>query len=277
MIPKILNPGNVVPVYPNIDWQMRYQCGCEVFNWAIPVKRGSVLQIQIPVPPDMLTGWYYNIFGEDGTNYDPMSSLTTGIEVQSTLDGTKAWLTLRNYSAVIPEDCDTFYIRFDHADLRGEWYTELFRFFEFSEKEKIYKLTFYNSTDVDGILYQLGYIQSLWLMDAVWDVPEVVEGLENIVDGDAVDVPTFQSIQRRAVLKFPYFPDFWQGVFHRLKMHSSVTLTKEETAETIEINGKNIEFLVEDQDVCFTKGKLSWIESTQVMTNCNDNYILNEA
>lgn len=271
MIAKVLNPGNIVPVYPNIDWQMRYQCGCKEFDWAIPVASNNVLPIQFPIVAALVNGWTFLIHGELSVT-SPSSSF---ISTVATADGEHAWLTFSNYGSAIPSTCDTYYIEFRNTALGSvSFFSERFRRYELNDKEKIYRLEFKNDTDVDGILYQTGYIQRAYLMGCVFDTPNVVEANENITDGDAVEVPTFQSIQRRAVLKFPYFPDFWQGVFHRLKMHSFVILTKEDTDELITINGKNIQFTTEEQDVCFTKGVLSWIESTQVMTNCSENYTI---
>lgn len=270
MIARQLNPGHVVPVYPNLDWQMHLQCGCEAFDWAMPVPFGSVMPIQFPIPVAATSGWTWTLRGELASQAPTASFLT----VKQTLDGTKAWVILDGYQSAIPADCDTYYIQFTNSTRGITYYSERFRYIDFTNKKKIYKLEFYNSTDVDGILYQTGYRQRIWLQNCVWDTPELIDNNENLTDGNAVEVLTFQSVQRRAVLAFPYLPDFWQGALHRIRMHDSVTLTKLQTNEPIVLNGNNPELAVDDQDICFKKGRLSWIESTQVLKGCETDYVL---
>lgn len=270
MIAKVVNPGHIVPVYNNTEWQLHNQCGCKEFDWAIPVASGESLDIQMPINTGALSGWTWTVFSDTG-GYSPN---TTNITTKITADSSLAWLILEDYQSLIPAGCNTYYIKLSNSVTREDFYTERFRVITYSSTKKLYKLTFSHSTDIDGILYQTGYEQKAWLEGCVWDTPNIVNNRETLTDGNAVEQPTFQGVQRRAVLKWPYLPDFWQGVLHRLEMHDSVVLTKVETGENIILNGNNPEFTTEDQDVCFRKGVLSWIESTQVITGCETNYTL---
>ena len=82
---------------------------------------------------------------------------------------------------------------------------------------------------------------------------------------------TFQSVQTRSVLRFPYFPDYWHSVFPRLRMIDNLVITKLETNQAFDLADTGLAFATEEQDVCFKKGILSWIASTQVMVGCETN------
>ena len=141
-------------------------------------------------------------------------------------------------------------------------------------RKKAYKVTFKHSTDIDGLLYPTGYTQKFWITDAVFDTPAVVEPVTNVTDGNAVEVPVFQSVQRRDVLRFPNFPDFWQGTMQRLRTHDTISLFKMETGEVWTLGGRSLTVTTDEQDICFSLGIMSWIASTQVTSSCNENYIL---
>lgn len=268
---EILNPGNVLPFYTNILSQMKYRAGCKEFNWAIPVDKGSSLAFQIPVPKVTVGAFTWQLFTSDGVN---LGSLDSSYLVYSEDENENAWITYKGFlPTLLTLDCGVYYFRLSRRGVQFG-FSEEFRVVDIGFRENAYKIVFNHNTDIDNIIYQGGYSQTVWLLDAIFDTPEVVEAVENVTDGDAVEVLTFQSVQTRDVLRFPYFPDYWQNVFPRLRMMDNVLVTKMLTAQVFTISGQGIAFSTEDQDVCFKKGVLSWIASTQVMGGCGENKTL---
>lgn len=266
---EILNPGNILPAYANINSQMQYRCGCETFEWAIPFDAPP--SFQVPVPAGTQGQWDFYIHNGVDTGTPPISLL----KYSETLDGSKAWIqyngdgNVTNYVRV-PSNC-TYWFRIKNRVTEQEIFFERWRHVNLGDTRKVYKLMFYNDVDIDGILYQANYSQTVLLLYGVFDTPDILENAEEETDGNTVERLVFQSVQRREVLRFPYFPDFWQGVFKRLAVHSYVSITKMGTGEVLEISGKEIGFESEAQDICFSKGALSWLASNQVGNFCETN------
>jgi hypothetical protein len=268
---QILNPGNALPFYANIKSQMRYRCGCEHTQWAIPVAQGESLPFQLPVSIGLST-WNYTVHDESDA---VVLTLAVNFQYNQTADGSLAWVTYTGNNASLNAlPCGTYYIKMARPDGRVIRYSEQFQVMPMAMRKKAYKVTFTNGNDIDGVLYQGGYTQKFWLLDGVFDTPQIAEPTTTLTDGNAVEVPVFQSVQRREVLRFPYFPDFWQGTMHRLKMHESVLLTKMETGEVWQLAGNFPTVTTDEQDTCFQLGSLAWVASTQVTLGCNVNYTL---
>lgn len=267
---EILNPGNILPIYANIYSKMRYRCGCEEFNWAIPVDEGQSLSFQFPVTVGAVA-WYIQVMSEDGT---ALYSIPVGLLYTASSDGEHAWVTYNGTNSVMNSlPCGKYYLEINDGELRGTtYYSEDFEVMNLTGRKNAYRFDFNNTTDIDGMVYQNGYTQKFWLLNAVFDTPEIVEPTNTATDGDGIEVLTFQSLQRRDVLRFPYFPDFWQGTMHRLKVHDNITITKMQTNEAWQLADRAMAFESERQDVCFSIGRLSWIGSTQVFTSCGENY-----
>lgn len=266
---EILNPGHVLPFYANKKSKLRYRPGCKEFNWAIPVNQGESLNFQTPIDLAPLSSYTFYVLDEDEAEIQILESAKL-LYTQDLEDN--AWVSYHGDSSILAAlDCGVYSISIKDSRGRAIMYSEDFRVKNIDDREKAFKLTFSNTTDIDGIIYQGGYSQKAWLLGAVFDTPEIIEPIETATDGNAVEVPTFQSVQRREVLKFPYFPDYWHGVFQRLKMIDSVFIQKLETAEFFELTDTGINIETEDQDVCFKKGVLSWISSTQVTSGCEEN------
>jgi hypothetical protein len=267
---EILNPGNILPIYANIQSKMRYRCGCEEFNWAIPVDEGRSLAFQFPVPVGSIA-WYIRIMDWDGNE---VYELEVGLSYVESTDGEHAFVTYAGDNTIMNSlECGKYYLEIGEGVRGGvTYYTEDFEVMNLTGRKKAYRFDFSHSSDIDGILYQTGYTQTFWLLNAVFDKPEIVEPTSTVTDGDSIEVLAFQSVQRRDVLRFPYLPDYWQGTLHRLKGHRNVSITKMQTDETWSIGGKGIALVSDVQDVCFSVGALSWIGSTQVITSCGENY-----
>lgn len=263
-MPNILNPGNIITVYPVAEAQMVNQCGCEESSWVIPLN--SPPTVQFPVPSFTLNDWTWEIW-EDGAMFSAMAANRLDYIQEGVTDN--AWVQFKGDGAwpEVPNRCKPQHLRF-YRD--GELYavSERFQIIQTNDPRKVYRLDFSNTKDLDGVVYQVGYSQHVLLLEAVFDTPEVNEPIETETDGNAVEYVTFQSIQRREVLRFPFYPDFWQGLFERLKMHDNVKLTKVATGEIYTLNGKDIAFESEVQDDCFSIGALSWRESNMVTTGC---------
>lgn len=267
---EILNPGHIIPVYTNTASQMHNRCGCKEFDWAIPIAQDEQPNIQFPITPGISTTWVVQAIGESNT-----ATITSSYyDIKTTSDGLLSWFIMADWFEALPSGCDTYYFKFTNADIRGAYYSERFRQVNFNQSEKIYKLTFSNSVDIDGILYQTGYSQKLWLEHAVFDTPEMEDITETEPDGDSVERVVFQSVQRREVLRFPYVPDFWQGVLQRLRSHDTITIEKIATSQTFMLSGQDVQFESEVQDVCFSIGQISWLSSVQVGSSCENNYTL---
>jgi hypothetical protein len=266
---EILNPGHVLPFYANKKSKMRYRAGCKEFNWAIPVDQGKSLSFQLPVDAALPGDYSMELLDE---NEDFHSSPVSDFLLYSEDADGNAWITVTaNISFLTALDCGVYSIRILNDRGGAVAYSEDFRVMQIDQSELAYKIVFRNTTDIDGILYQGGYEQTVWILNAVFDTPDIVQPTENATDGDAIERLVFQSVQRREVLRFPYFPDFWQGVFHRFRMISNIYIVKLETSEAFDIADTGIDFATEEQDYCFKKGILSWISSTQVMVGCEEN------
>lgn len=265
-----LNPGHILPVYTNLQSQHCYQTGCEAFNWAIPFD--ATPTFQFPVQTGANGQWTWEVHTSDGSSFVLEDHL---LKYSQNTANTKAWLQYDGDGQVLgnvaaPSDC-IYWFKIRHNS-GTEYFTERFKVLNLNDGIKTnYKLQFYNSVDLGGILYQGGYVQHVLLTKAVFDTPETVENNETEVNGNAVEVLSFQSLQKRLILKFPYFPDFWQGVFQRLKTHNNVTLTRMDTDENYTLNGNNIEFGTEEQDECFRIGVLSWTDTVRVTNFCEEN------
>lgn len=258
-----------MPFYENPRSKMKFRAGCKEFNWAIPVDMGESLAFQFPVRQGLATGYTWQLMDEDDND---LVSLASGSLLYTEDTDGNAWLSYHGDLAYLNElDCGVYSFRVNTPRNVTLAYSEQFRVMNIGERERAYKLTFSHDTDIDGIIYQGGYEQKVWLLDCVFDTPEIVEQTDNATDGDAVEVLTFQSIQRREVLRFPYFPDYWQGVFHRLRKMDNLTIEKLETAQSWDIAESALAFTTEEQDVCFKKGVLSFLGSTQVIGDCEEN------
>lgn len=269
---EIVNPGNVLPFYARKESKMRYRAGCKEFNWAIPVALGQSLPFQIPVIADT-PPFVFDVVVLD-ENEEELAIVDTSFLLYSEDEDGNAWLTYKgDNSDLNAMECGVYSFKLEN-ERGGFAYSEDFRIMNFGQKENAYKLTFSNDTDIDGIIYQGGYEQKLWILDAIFDTPEVVEATENATDGDAIEVLTFQSVQTRDVLRFPYFPDFWHSVFPRLKMIDNLLIQKLQTSQLFDIADSGLAFTTEEQDMCFKKGVLSWIASTQVMVGCETNKVM---
>lgn len=266
---EVLNPGNVLPFYANRYSQMKFRAGCKEFNWAIPVAQGDSLPFQLPVDAAPIGDYTWQLLDSDGELIETL--LQSYLLYSAHADG-RAWITYEGGNPPIANlDCGVYSVVVRNARGSAVGYSEQFRITNIGQRENAYKLTFSNDTDVDGIIYQGGYTQKLWLLGAIFDTPEVVEATENATDGDAVEVLTFQSVQTRDVLRFPYFPDFWHSVFPRLRMIDNLSIQKLQTSEVFSLADRGLSFQTEEQDVCFKKGILSWIGSDQVMVGCETN------
>ena len=269
---EILNPGNVVPFYANIKSKMRYRAGCREFNWAIPVEQGKSPGMQFPVDAAPLGTYTMALLDE---NEDFVASPTSDYLLYSEDTEGNAWITIMpNIAFLTSLDCGIYSLKISADRSTTVAYSEDFRITNMTNKERAYRFEFYNDTDVDGIIYQGNYKQQFWLLNAIFDTPEIVEPSEAITNGDAVEVVVFQSVQRRDVLRFPNLPDFWQGVFNRLRMIGHFSITKLETGESWDLVGREFTVSSEEQDYCFRKGMFSWIASTQVMGGCEENKVM---
>ena len=266
---EILNPGNILPFYANIHSQMKYRAGCKEFNWAIPLNQGESIPFQLPCGQALPGDYTWQLLDSDG---EIITSLLSSYLLYSEHEDGRAWLTYEGGNPPIQNlDCGVYSVVIRNAGIRFTAYSEQFRVTNIDQRERAYKFTFTNAKDVDGIIYQGGYTQKFWLLDCIFDTPEVVEVIENASDGDSVEVPTFQSVQVRSVLKFPYFPDYWHSIFPRFKMIDTLNMLKLETNESFALVDTGLSFATEEQDVCFKKGVLFWITSTQVMVGCETN------
>lgn len=271
---EIVNPGNVLPFYKNTIISRnklakhRHKPSAGEFNWAIPVNMGESLSFQVPTTP----AWFgYTTFYLLDENEDILDTISSGYLPFSQDADDNAWFTYVGNSPELNSlDCGLYSIMLENSETGEFLYSEDFRVMNLSGKKNAYSLEFYHESEVDGILYQLALQQKIWLLDAVFDTPEIVQPTESLTDGNAVEVLTFQSVQRREVLKFPYFPDFWQGTLHRIRMLSNVTITSMQSGNIYEIAGLGIDLTSEDQDIVFKKGVLSWISTTQTMNVCGD-------
>lgn len=272
---EAINPGIVLPIYRNTTSSRnrlakhRNKPSAGEFNWFIPVAYGESISLQFPVTPDWYsyTTWYLLDENEDILDTLDLSYLRYSEDANG-----NAWFSYFGNSPELNNlACGVYSFEFYNSGTGARYYSEDFRVMGLDGKKNAYRLTFYHSTEVDGILYQLGLQQQVWLLDAILDTPEIVQPTETITDGNAVEVLTFQSVQRREVLKFPYMPDFWQGTLHRVRMLDSVALRSLESGNDYDISGASIDFSSEDQDIVFKKGVLSWVSSTQVMGGCEEN------
>lgn len=269
---EIVNPGNVLPFYKNTVIsrnklaKLRYKPSAGEFNWAIPVNAGESLSFQVPTTPDWYGFTTFYLLDENEDILDTISSIYLPFSQDA---DDNAWFTyIGNSPELNSLDCGTYSILLENSETREFLYSEDFMVMNLSGKKNAYSLEFYHENEVDGILYQLGLQQKIWLVDAIFDTPEIVQPTESLTDGNAVEVLTFQSVQRREVLKFPYFADFWQGTLHRIRMLSNVTITSMQSGNVYEIAGLGIDLTSEDQDIVFKKGVLSWISTAQTMNVC---------
>jgi hypothetical protein len=203
------------------------------------------------------------------------NALDAALLLYSETEDGQAWISYHGDGSVFAaRDCGDFYFQF-FSTLGYSYYSERIRILDVNDARNMYRLDFSHDKDVDGMLYQGGYSQKCWIRDGVFDTPDVVKPTEVLTDGNAVEVMVFQSVQVRDVLRFPYLPDFWHSVLHKLEMYDNVTLTNLDTGEVFDLSDKQIRFTAEEQDVCFDRAVLSWICSTQVMDGCEvDNSML---
>ncbi len=222
--------------------------------------------MEIDTPPFTYTAYLLD------ENEDVIEAVPSSIMLYSQdIDG-NAWLTYNGGLSYLQNlDCGVYSLKITTDRGRVVCWTEDFRVMNMNGLKNAYKIYFRNTTDVDGIVYQGSYYQNIWLLNAIFDTPDIVQPTENVTDGNVVEVLTFQSVQTRDVLKFPYMPDFWQGTLHRIRMMDTVTIKKMETGEVFDIAGRGIDLTSEEQDIVFKKGILSWISATQVTGGCEEN------
>lgn len=269
----VLNPGHSLPFYSSVRYQSCFQSGCEMANRPIPVQTGQWPAFSIEVATGgTLNDISVQLVSESGT-VSPLA-IANYFTYEETTDGLKAWLNFNGTDGFIFKlPCESHW--FVVNDFVGnEYVSERWIVQDFGTDKRSFRLSWTNSKDIDGILYQKGYTQSIWFECSVFDFPEIIENNETETDSDAVEEVVFQSVQTRAQLKIPYIPDFWQGVLQRIRKHDTIQLTKLETMETFDLAGKDLTFTSEPQDTCFSLGTFSWIHSVQIVTGCESNYSL---
>jgi len=263
---KIVNPGNALPFYLCREHQLCFRPGCREFDWAIPINQtGGFISFQIPLTaatvPLAFSGEIYNADTNTVVGGIPAASLM----YSRTFQGSN-WITFFPDYSIPGMPCGNYYIKLN-SGTGTFYYSEVFRIVDmFNDKRRIFKLSFTSTADESGgILWNGGYEQELWLMGAVLDTPEVNEVVETATDGDGFEVKVFKSVHRREVLRFPFMPDFWQGLFNGM---SQLDVSLQDYENQITIKLEDVGFESDDQDYCFARGKLSWQSNFQTFLGC---------
>lgn len=264
----ILNAGHIIPVYANVNSQLCHTDGQRDAGWVIPLSQAPTVQFPVSTGQNK-DNFVWQLWSDTAL----VATLPTSmIDYLEDRNNDRAWLqyvgdgNLQSYD----QKCGVRHFRFY---LSGELIgvSERWKIYTLGDKRKIYKLTFLNSKDLGGVIYQAGYSQHVLLMNAIFDTPEVVEEIEAETDVDNVETVRFQAVKKRLVLKFPYYPDFWFGVFERIASHDYVRLEKMETSEVWDISTARIEVSTEEQDEHFRKGVLRFDEWAVSSNACEQN------
>lgn len=90
--------------------------------------------------------------------------------------------------------------------------------------EKYLILNFFNSCNLGDILYQNGFLQTLWFKSEPMEMsfPEEEEGQKN---GENTFVRTFARQVKQYMTRTNKMPDYMVDVFNRMKLHDNIELT----------------------------------------------------
>jgi hypothetical protein len=90
--------------------------------------------------------------------------------------------------------------------------------------EKYLIINFWNVCDLGNILYQDDFKQTIWIESETMEpsFPMEEKGVEN---GEGMFIRTFARQVKKYTVKTKELPDFMVDVFHRMKLHDTITLT----------------------------------------------------
>ena len=127
-----------------------------------------------------------------------------------------------NEVTLTPTATATVVLQFGNTAAADWETTEMILFKNYSSKYLI--IDFYNTCDLGDILYQHGFLQTLWYESETMEnsFPLEDRGVEN---GEGRFVRVFARQVKKYLSRTKAMPDYMAEVFHRMKLHDHMTLT----------------------------------------------------
>ena len=167
--------------------------------------------------------------------------------------------------------CGYYYMVFSFADMSA-LFSEVFYVPEFSFLQSAtsfgncVKFEFWNDSDIEPVIYQTGFKQSIFLDTFVSNFsPEIDEEAEK--DGDNDPIPTFQKMTMRYKV-YDYVPNYVTIALVSMQMHDHVIIT---TPDGRNGNVKRMIVNVTPDDTGFMDSvEIIFDDEKMIKTHCND-------
>ena len=138
--------------------------------------------------------------------------------------------------------------------------------------DKYLILNFHNTCDLGDILYHDGFTQTLYFESETMEpsFPLEEEGQKN---GEGRFVKTFARQTKKYLARTKAMPDYMVDVFHRLRLHDTITLT-DLVGDTNTVYNLEVEHEWLFDDKYYAKAELTFdYDETVVLSGCCSNIV----
>lgn len=251
----LLNPYNILPIYSKEKDRTCYKPGCDCIPVVVVTTTDKIPNFQLPFP---VQGWFLvnNETGEEQQLFiNRLDDFCTAEKTYTQFTRTQVVIGVSQASIINP--CGYYHLRLVNGSM--SYYSEDIHFKTLdTERKQYYKLTFGNSKDINGILYQTGYMQE-FIFEGIEDVPEAVNQESALIDGYGREIVTYGRYATRTRIQIEAMPEYVISALSLLPLMSTVKLENLLTGEEINISGQIPRFqVVGDYNVCTKIGELSW-------------------
>jgi hypothetical protein len=134
-----------------------------------------------------------------------------------------------------------------------------------------WRLNMSNTTDKEGVLYQLGYKQHLYIIPA-WDVPVIERNEEKVENGYGEETIRFSRTVERKRFEFADVPDYLLGFLTKTGDLDTITLQEVETGDTYTI--ERLSFDSRRQGPALNTGIITFEAEVEKFSGCQEDYVL---
>lgn len=267
-----VNPTNAVPVYTDLQDQLRFQPGCSHFATGLLHPMNSIPSFQFYIDNVVTGNPFLQLY--DAITDQPVSLGLDGyIDIYASSDRTYLIHNSQDLRSLVfstVELCGLFYAKIDFNST--EYYTEVFWLKNFTSYSNIYRITFQDNNDTLDTIYQYGYKDRLYF-EAFEADPQIQETEDVSINARQVEVLNFHNIKHRPVLELKDFPNYLIGSFRQLKSRDQVDVKDMDTM-TEELLLSEIEFDIRPQFAGWNIGTLSWTRGNYFKAGTQENLTL---
>lgn len=206
--------------YNAINKQHRYRpqnTGGEPFCLISPNDRLLPFQIKRATPASADAITEFKLYNLQGSPQLDLLSKTSLLEIKHT--GTDEYITYKGAPLALTIAAGCYYARIIKGS--DSYYSETFQVYD--DVNGFIKLEWYNTCDIDPLLYQTGF-KALMYVDTYTEAipPEVHEEGENSSEGEFI--PTLQRIVHKHKIEL-FAPDYLLDALTSMQVHDTIYIT----------------------------------------------------